>query len=72
MRSYKFRKIGAALYSYLGNSRHKILNIRIYVQFGAFLLRYNLAQLAVLLPPNLSNVIIKLLGVRFLVKAELL
>ena len=44
----------------------------IYVQFGAFLLRNDLAQLPVLLPHNLSNVVIKLQGVRFPDEAELL
>ena len=39
------------------------INIRIYVVFGAFLLRYDLTLLAVRALPNLSNVVIKLLGV---------
>jgi len=40
------------------------LNIRIYVVFEAFLLRYDLAQLRECVPPSLFNDVIKLLGVR--------
>ena len=54
----------SVLYSYLGNARHQILNIRIYVVFEAFLLRYDLAQLGERMPQSLSNDVIKLLGVR--------
>ena len=55
----------SALYSYLGNERHQISNIRIYVVFGGgFFLRYYLAQLPASAPRNLSNVVIKVLGSR--------
>ena len=46
------------------------MNIRIYVVFEAFLLRYDLAELGERVPPSHSNDVIKLLGVRVPVEAN--